>query len=42
MSLPVIVTRAEPGASETMARLQAMGLHAMAAPMLALAPLDVA
>lgn len=42
MSLPVIVTRAEPGASETMARLKAMGLTAMAAPMLALAPLDVA
>ena len=38
---PVIVTRAEPGASETMARLEAMGLAAIASPMLALARLPV-
>lgn len=41
MSLPVIVTRAEPGASETMARLKAMDLPAIASPMLALARLPV-
>ena len=39
MSLPVIVTRAEPGASETMARLKAMDLPAIASPMLSLARL---
>lgn len=39
MSLPVIVTRAEPGASETMARLKAMDLSAIASPMLSLARL---
>lgn len=42
VSLPVIVTRAEPGATETMDRLKAMGLAAIASPMLVLAPLDVA
>lgn len=42
MSLPVIVTRAEPGATETMERLKAMGFAAIASPMLALAPLDAA
>ena len=41
MSLPVIVTRAEPGASETMARLSAMDVTAIASPMLSLARLDV-
>ena len=41
VSVPVIVTRAEPGASETMARLKEMGLTAIASPMLALARLDV-
>ena len=41
VTLPVIVTRAEPGASETLARLEAMGLPAIASPMLALARLDV-
>jgi len=41
VSVPVIVTRAEPGASETMARLEEMGLTAIASPMLALARLDV-
>ncbi|KJS25625.1 MAG: hypothetical protein VR75_10080 [Hyphomonadaceae bacterium BRH_c29] len=39
---PVIVTRAEPGASETMARLKAMGLQGISSPMLELARLDVA
>ena len=39
---PVIVTRAEPGASETMARLKTMGLQGISSPMLELAPLDVA
>lgn len=38
---PVIVTRAEPGASETMARLQAAGFHGIASPMLELAHLPV-
>jgi len=42
VGLPVIVTRAEPGASETMARLQAEGFHAIASPMLALARLPAA
>ena len=42
VSVPVIVTRAEPGATETMQRLKAMGLAAIASPMLALAPLDAA
>ncbi|RAN39342.1 uroporphyrinogen-III synthase [Hyphomonas sp. GM-8P] len=40
-SLPVIVTRAEPGASETMARLAAMDVTPIASPMLSLARLDV-
>ncbi|MEZ5953586.1 MAG: uroporphyrinogen-III synthase [Hyphomonas sp.] len=39
MSGPVIVTRAEPGASETMARLEAMGVTAIRSPMLELAAL---
>ena len=39
MSLPVIVTRAEPGASETMARLAAMDVTPIASPMLSLARL---
>ncbi len=33
-SLPVIVTRAEPGASETAARLEAMGVQALVSPVL--------
>lgn len=37
---PVIVTRAEPGASDTMARLEAMGLDAIGSPMLALVRRD--
>lgn len=37
-SLPIIVTRAEPGASETEARLQALRLNAVLAPMLTLHP----
>jgi uroporphyrinogen-III synthase len=41
VSLPVIVTRAEPGATETMTRLKAMGLAAITSPMLALSALDV-
>lgn len=41
VSLPVIVTRAEPGTSETMARLQAAGYRAIASPMLDLARLNV-
>ncbi len=41
MSLPVIVTRAEPGASETMARLAAMDVTPIASPMLSLARLNV-
>lgn len=41
MTVPVIVTRAEPGAAETMARLAEAGYRAIAAPMLTLAPLDV-
>ncbi len=40
-SLPVIVTRAEPGASETMARLAAMDVTPIASPMLSLARLDL-
>jgi len=40
-SPPVIVTRAEPGASETMARLAAMDVTPIASPMLSLARLDV-
>ena len=40
VSVPVIVTRAEPGASETMARLKEMGFAAFASPMLALARID--
>lgn len=35
-NLPIIVTRAEPGASETMKRLEARGLNAVLAPMLSL------
>ena len=37
-SLPIIVTRAEPGASETGARLRVMGLTPVLAPMLTLVP----
>ena len=40
-SLPVIVTRAEPGASETMTRLTAMDVTPISSPMLSLARLDV-
>jgi len=39
VGLPVIVTRAEPGASETIVRLEAEGYRAIASPMLALARL---
>ncbi|HPE49445.1 MAG TPA: uroporphyrinogen-III synthase [Hyphomonas sp.] len=39
VSAPVIVTRAEPGASETVARLEARGLKAIPCPMLELAPI---
>ncbi len=38
---PVIVTRAEPGASETVERLRAMGLTAISSPMLELKSLDL-
>ena len=38
---PIIVTRAEPGASDTRARLKELGLTAIAAPMLHLKALDV-
>ena len=38
---PVIVTRAEPGASETVERLRAMGLTAIPSPMLELKALDL-
>ncbi|MAN67334.1 uroporphyrinogen-III synthase [uncultured Hyphomonas sp.] len=38
---PVIVTRAEPGASETVERLRAMGLTAISSPMLELKALDL-
>ena len=41
VTTPVIVTRAEPGASETAVRLRAMGLTAIRSPMLALKALDV-
>ncbi|MCA8900724.1 MAG: uroporphyrinogen-III synthase [Hyphomonas sp.] len=40
VSAPVIVTRAEPGASETLARLTAKGIEAIASPMLQLAALS--
>ena len=36
--IPIIITRAEPGASETEARLRAMGLNPVLAPMLTLVP----
>ena len=36
--LPIIITRAEPGASETEARLRALGLTPIVAPMLSLQP----
>ncbi|MEO1554651.1 MAG: uroporphyrinogen-III synthase [Pseudomonadota bacterium] len=35
-SVPVIITRAEPGAGETATRLEALGLHVIQAPMLSL------
>ncbi|MEM9055486.1 MAG: uroporphyrinogen-III synthase [Pseudomonadota bacterium] len=38
LGIPVIVTRAEPGASETAARLAAMGLQPVRAPVLTLKP----
>ena len=37
--IPIIVTRAEPGASETVERLKARGLTAIPAPMLSLVEL---
>ena len=40
MSLPVIVTRAEPGASETAARLKAGGYKPLLSPALVLEPLN--
>lgn len=36
--IPILVTRAEPGASATMAHLERQGLNALAAPMLSLQP----
>ncbi|NQY12315.1 MAG: uroporphyrinogen-III synthase [Henriciella sp.] len=36
IDIPIIVTRAEPGAAETVARLSARGLEAVTAPMLSL------
>jgi len=40
--LRVLVTRSEPGASETAARLRAIGFEAAAEPLFSIAPIDVA
>ena len=39
MSRPIVVLRPEPGARATVARIEALGAHAVAAPLFAIRPL---